>query len=233
MVKLKEVSFEEFLELVDYLESISEGGTQALIGRFFPFMSATEEFELNYVIDTREKANFERFRESYPEMNIDPDGKTEPSPKDYWEVHLKSLENVHQMASKYLEGRTGSEGMPNKPNGQIVAARSLEPLIRLPRQDPSFYIPRKKLFLDKHGTGPITRSRVEMAEADLRSVGVAPNTFLTPMLAYCESKKIENYRVFVDHLLRRLSILSEDKHLRSDVNRHFLAAVKSVSERNK
>jgi hypothetical protein len=233
MVKLREVGFTEFLELVDYLESISEGGTQALIGRFFPFMSATEELELNYVIDTREQTRFEAFREAHPDMEVDPEGKTEPSKKDYWEVHLKSIEAVHEMASKYLEKRGGIEDLQNKPNTQITSARSLKPLLSMPRQDPAFYVPKRKLFLDKHPNGALSKQRVEDAEKRLRNLKIAPNSVMTAMFAFCSSKKPENYRVFVDHFLRRLEILSEDSELKSDVNRDFLAALKTLSETNK
>jgi hypothetical protein len=233
MVKLRDVGFSEFLELVDYLESISEGGTQALIGRFFPFMSATEELELNYIIDTRDQGKFNAFRDAHPEMDVDPEGKTDPSPKDYWEVQLKSIEAVHEMASSYLDKRKGIEDISNKPNTQIVSAKSLKPLLSMPHQDPAFYVPKKKLFIDKHESGTLNKARIEDAESTLRRIGVAPNTFMIYVFAYCSSKKEENYKVLLDHLFRRLSILSEDSALKSQENRDFLHAVKSVSERNK
>jgi hypothetical protein len=233
MVKLREVEFTEFLELVDYLESISEGGTQALIGRFFPFMSATEELELNYIIDTRNWGRFNAFKEAHPEMDVDPEGKTDPSPKDYWEVQLKSIEAVHEMASSYLNKSKGIEDISNKPNTQIVSAKSLKPLLSMPHQDPAFYVPKKKLFLDKHTSGILNRARVEDAESSLRRLGIAPNTFMIYVFSYCSSKKEENYKVFLDHLFRRLSILSEDSALKSQSNREFLEAIKSVSQRNK
>jgi hypothetical protein len=233
MVKLKDVGFDEFLELADYLESISEGGTQALIGRFFPFMSATEELELNYVIDTRDRSQFERFRDSHPEMEVDPEGRTEPSKKDYWEVHLKSIDSVHEMASKYLERNDGVEDIPGKPNTQIRNAKSLEALWRMPFQDPSYYVMKRKLFMDKHSTGIINPERLSSAEATLRSLGIAPNTFMVYLFAYCSSKKFENYRVFADHVLRRISLLGEDGNLKSESSRSFLEAIKRVSERNK
>jgi hypothetical protein len=232
MTKLKEMSFGELVELIDYLDSVSEGGTQAFIGRFFPNLTAVQELELGYVIDSRDEKAFEKFRSDYPDMDIDPEGRSEPSEKRYWEIGERSLNYTYDLALAYLKSRNFREDIPNKPNTQIYNARTLAFLKNMPWQDPSFYVGRKKLFMDKNGRGPLSPERVSEAESKLRSLGVPPNKFMTYLFSYCENKKYENYRVVVDHLFRRIDILSEDKDLSSQSNRDFLDAIKSISEKN-
>lgn len=233
MIELREVSFEDFIELVDYLDSISEGGTQALLGRFFPDISSTQELELSYVVETRNREFFESFKSKNPDIKMDPEGRSEPSRKNYWEIELKSLDSVHAMASDYLSRHSGIEDVQNKPNTQVANAKSLSCLASMPKMDPSFYVIKRKMFLDKNVIPSINGGRIERAEASLRSLGIAPNTFLTYFFAYCSPKKPDNYRIFADHVLRRLVLLSQPGAMESQSNVDFLAAVKSVSEKNK
>jgi hypothetical protein len=83
MEKLKNLEYNDFIELVDYLNSLSDGAAIALIGKFFPNLTAVQELELNQVMESRDEDDYNLFKNEYPEMEIDPKGKSEPIKKNY------------------------------------------------------------------------------------------------------------------------------------------------------
>jgi hypothetical protein len=228
---LKELEFENFLELVNYLDSITEEAASLAIGGFFPGLTAVQELELNHIIETKEKDLFEKFKSDYPDIEIDPEGTSTPVQKNYWEVAEKALNHVYDLAFNSLKKSNFKDSSPAKENTQIYNARTLSCLKNMEYVNSSFYYPNRKLFIEKFPQ--ISLLTLEMAESNLKKKEIDAESFMSYVLTYCKKKKYENFATFIDHLLRRIDVLSSDKDMSSHSNIDFLDSINRVINKNK
>jgi hypothetical protein len=228
---LKELDFENFLELVEYLDSITEESASAAIGGFFPNLTAIQELELNHVIDTKDRILFERFKSEYPDIEINPDGTSVPSKKNYWEVTEKAINHVFDMALDSLKKSNFKDDSPSDENTQVYNAKTLSCLKNMEYVNPNLYYPMRKLFFEKFPQ--ISQSSFQDAEANLEKKGLDANGFLSYVIVYCKKKKYENFSFFLDHLFRRIDILALDESNVSNSNSDFLESINNVINKNK
>jgi len=228
---LKELEFENFLELVRYLDSITEESASLAIGGFFPSLTAIQELELNHIIEMKEKDLFEKFKSDYPDIEIDPEGTSIPIQKNYWEVAEKALNHVYDLAFNSLKKSNFKDNSPASENTQIYNAKTLSCLKNIEYISPALYYPNRKLFLDKFPQ--ISFLSIESAELNLKKKGVNSESFLSYVIFYCKKKKYENFATFIDHLFRRIDVLSSDKDMSSYSNIDFLDSINSIINKNK
>jgi len=231
MEKLRDLSYENFLELLEYLDSITENVAITAIGNFFPTLTALQELEIGYIVDSRDRDAFERFKEEYPDLDIDPEGKSEPEEKKYWQVTEKALNHTYDLAFNYLKNNNFKDDTNNKGNTQIYNAKTLAALKNMEYQDYLLYSFKRKLFIDKHPY--ISYKEFNKIEAVLRLTGIDPNRFMIYVVAYCKDKKYENFNLFLEHLFKRIEILEVDKDLISQSNKEFIEAINTVINKNK
>jgi hypothetical protein len=72
---------------------------------------------------------------------------------------------------------------------------------------------------------------MKVVEESLRKLGLQPAAFLINVIKYCHKRK-EDYSIFLDHLFKRIEILSADKKLFSEGNREFLSNINSIIDKN-
>jgi hypothetical protein len=227
---LRDLEYSEFLKLMDYLDSISENTAISLIGNFFPKLSALQELEIGYIIDSKDEQAFEKFKSDYPDLEIDEQGKSEAVKKDYWEITEKSLNYTYDMAFHSLKSNNFLDNTLGKVNTQIYNAKTLACLNNMTYQDDNAYLFKRKLFIDKFRLG---FGSFNNAEIILKNKGLDASKFFVYVIAYCKDKKYENFSKFLDHLFRRIELISKDTELKSSSNKEFLDNIISIINKNK
>jgi hypothetical protein len=231
MELLRDLNYEDFSELITYLESITDNAAMIAIGSFFPKLNALQELELGYIVDSKDRDAFERFKEEYPDLEIDPEGKSQPEEKRYWEVTEKALNHTYDLAFNYLKNNNFKDDSPDKRNTQIYNSKSLAALKNMEYQDSSIYPFKRKLFLDKNPY--LSNKEFNKIESVLKSISVDPNRLMIYVISYCKDKKYHNFNVFLEHLFKRIEILAEDKDMTSQSNKDFLEAINTIINKNK
>jgi len=231
MELLRDLNYEDFSELITYLESITDNAAMIAIGSFFPKLNALQELELGYIVDSKDRDAFERFKEEYPDLEIDPEGKSQPEEKRYWEVTEKALNHTYDLAFNYLKNNNFKDDNPDKGNTQIYNAKSLAALKNMEYQDSSIYPFKRKLFLDKNPY--LSNKEFNNIESVLKLIGVDPNKLMIYVISYCKDKKYNNFNIFLEHLFKRIEILAGDKDMTSQSNKDFLEAINTIINKNK
>jgi hypothetical protein len=231
MEHLRDLEYTNFLELLEYLESVTGDAAISVIGNFFPNLTALQEIELGYIIDSKDEKSFERFKEEYPDLEIDPEGKAQPKDKNYWEVTEKALNYTFDAAFSNLKHNNFKDDSQNKGNSQVYNAKTLAGLKNIDFQEPSMYPFKRKLFIDKNKQ--LSHREFNRIESLLRSLDIDPNKLLIYVIAYCKDKKYENYNLFLDHVFKRIELLVEDKNLVSNSNKDFLESINAIINKNK
>jgi hypothetical protein len=236
MEKLQNLEYDNFIDLLNYLESLSESDipeeievfVEEKIQKFFPHLNAVQQLELSYIVKNRDRKTFELFKESYPELDIDPTGQSTPDEKQYWQLTENSLNSVYDLAVQDLETNRFIDRSYNKVNTQVYNAKTLACLKNMETMKYDNYIFHRKLFLDSSAT---TNKKMKVVEESLRKLGLQPAAFLINVIKYCHKRK-EDYSIFLDHLFKRIEILSADKKLSSEGNREFLSNINSIIDKN-
>jgi hypothetical protein len=231
MELLRDLNYEDFSELITYLESITDNAAMIAIGSFFPKLNALQELELGYIVDSKDRDAFERFKEEYPDLEIDPEGKSQPEEKRYWEVTEKALNHTYDLAFNYLKNNNFKDDNSDKGNTQIYNAKSLAALKNMEYQDSSIYPFKRKLFLDKNPY--LSNKEFNNIESVLKLIGVDPNKLMIYVISYCKDKKYNNFNIFLEHLFKRIEILAGDKDMTSQSNKDFLEAINTIINKNK
>jgi hypothetical protein len=236
MQYLKDLKYENFVELLEYLEELADTESEEeklrfseeRIQNFFPTLSALQEIELSLVISKKDKDMFEQFKSQYPDLEVDETGTSKPNKKDYWELREKSLESVHQIAEDYLKSKGRKNPDMKSLNKQVCNAKSLDCLENegINNEKNTYYFLRK-LFLDRHPKDAVANQfNFLKFEKALEELGLNYHKFFTMVIIHCNSKKSrDEFVVFLDHLFRRIELLLSDKKLKSDNNRKFLDAI--------
>lgn len=231
MELLRDLNYEDFSELVTYLESITDNAAMIAIGNFFPKLTALQELELGYIVDSKDRDAFERFKQEYPDLEIDPEGTSQPEEKRYWEVTEKALNHTYDLAFNYLKNNNFKDESLDKGNTQIYNAKTLAALKNMEYQDHSLYPFKRKLFLDKNPY--LSNKEFNKIESVLKSINLNPSGLMIYVISYCKDKKYQYFNVFLEHLFKRIEILAEDKDMTSQSNRDFLEAINAIISKNK
>jgi hypothetical protein len=113
-------------------------------------------------------------------------------------------------------------------NTQVYNAKTLACLKNMNAMKYDNYIFHRKLFLD---SSIMTNKKIKVVEGSLKELGLQPAAFLINVIKYCYKRK-EDYSIFLDHLFKRIEILSVDKELSSESNREFLSNINSIIDKN-
>ncbi len=239
MNTIKDLEYSNFIELVEYLKSISgeenEDGKMGFVlnrmGNFFPELTSLQELELGYVLDNLDKEKYERFRDNNPDIRVDETGKSSPSKKDYWMIKEKALNHLFDMAQNNLKSKDFKDNHPDRLDTQVHNAKTLSPLKNMQKQDSIAYAFKRALFFKKFSFMPA--EDFVKYEKHMEELGVEDYTvFLNYFLSYCYNKKYKNFSIFFEHVLKRIEILYSDKDLKSQFNKDFLEAIKSIVNKN-
>jgi len=242
---LKDLNFEDLVELLEYLENISGKETpeerisfvEERIGNFFPNLSALQELEFSFIINNRDRQSFETFRASYPDLEIDTEGRSTPKEKAYWQIREKALESIYTFALEDLQNNSFIDKSKNKINTQVYNAKNLSILKNMEetRSQAYIYIYQRKLFLDRwKGHYIINQKRFNEIEKILATVidGNDVPSFLMKVVLYCKNKNEKDFSVFLEHMFERIEILGLDGSLSSESNKQFLENIKTVIDKN-
>jgi hypothetical protein len=236
MEKLQNLEYNNLIELLNYLESLSESDipeetevfVEEKIQNFFPHLNAVQQLELSYIVKNRDEKAFELFRESYPDLEIDPTGQSIPDEKQYWQLTENSLNSIYDLAIQDLEANRFMDRSYNKVNTQVYNARTLACLKNMEAMKYDNYVLHRKLFLDN---STLTNKQMKVVEDGLKELGLKPAAFLINVIKYCHKRK-EDYSIFLDHLFKRIEVLIADKELTSDSNKEFLSNINSIIDKN-
>jgi len=239
MKKLEELQYEELVSLVEYLRSISTSEEEMKnqdvlinIERFFPTLTAVQELEFNKIItdillkeETAEK-DFNDFKELNPNVEIDPDGKSIPTKKNYWEINIASLDNIYLMALNILKENNFKDPNKFKYNTQVYNAKNLTPFINRGKIT-SNYIFNRQLYLKKNENQLINQKALRRYESLLKEK-VGSVDLLNSLLDYIKDKKYEEYSLFVNHLFERIELLCKDVNLEHPSNKEFYEKILEI-----
>jgi len=237
MEKLGGLDYNNFIELLDYLESLSEYETEEETGvfveekihSFFPNLDAVQEIELSYIISNRDKKLFEVFKQNNPEVEVDPTGQSVPKDRDYWQLTENALNSVYTLAKEDLESTKFIDKSYNKVNTQVYNAKNLNCLANMESMKYDSYLMHRKLFLDSSNIK--TGKEFNELERKLTEIGVKPSQFLINVVKYCYKRK-DDYSVFLRHLFDRIEVLHSDNELTSESNKSFLDSINTVIAKN-
>jgi len=243
MAYLKDLNFEDLIELLDYLEDISGkeikeeklSFVEAKIGNFFPSLSAVQEMEFSSIIGDRSIELFELFKGKYPNLEIDTTGRSTPKEKEYWEIREKALNELYLFALENLEKNSFLDKSTNKMNMQVYNAKNIVFLKDMNGGRTDLYAFYRKLFLDKFKGHRIINQRnfsnAEVVLGELFSKDEVQLFFLNTVI-YCKDKDENEISLFLEHLFERLEILLLDKKLSSDSNKAFLEGINDILSKN-
>lgn len=237
MEKLGGLDYNNFIELLDYLESLSEYETEEETGvfveekihNFFPNLDAVQEIELSYIISNRDKKLFEVFKQNNPDIELDPTGQSTPKDRDYWQLTENALNSVYTLAKEDLESTKFIDKSYNKVNTQVYNAKNLNCLANMESMKYDSYLMHRKLFLDSSNIK--TGKEFNELERKLTEIGVKPSQFLINVVKYCYKRK-DDYSVFLRHLFDRIEVLHSDNELTSESNKSFLDSINTVIAKN-
>jgi hypothetical protein len=236
MEKLQNLEYNNFIELLDYLESLCDSDipeerelfVEEKIQNFFPELDAVQELELSYIVKTRNKEAFELFKGGYPDIMIDTTGRSTPESKDYWQLVENSLESIYNFAIQELESAKFIDKSFNKVNTQVYNAKTLSCLKNMEALKKDNYLLHRKLFIDSNRK--VSAKEFKRAEDELKSIGLDASAFLISVVRYAH--KTKDVFIFLDHLFKRINILASDVNLKSKASREFLSNIKLVIDKN-
>jgi hypothetical protein len=240
MRNLGDLEYNNLIELLDYLESISgsdiyeekKAFAEDKIWKFFPNLTFIQELEFSYIINERDEKAFQEFKSNYPNILIDESGKSTPSDKDYWEVKEKALEMAYSIAYEKLRSNGFKDDSLHKVNSQVYNSKNLSGLKNIELNNKPPYLMLRKLFVDKHEDMLVNYKTFERYERILKDLDIDVNLFLGLTIMYCNGKQYDEFSIFLEHLLRRIDVLHADKELKSVHTKEFLDNIHSVINKN-
>jgi hypothetical protein len=240
MKKLNELTFNNLLELVDYLKILSQKETleeqinfvEDRLGGFFPNLNANQELELFYIVNNKDEVAFNIFKEQNKDMDVDETGMSQPSQKNYWEIKEKALESIYSAALEKLEKRDFKDSSKHRIHTQVYWAKNLNCFknIKIENISPLVsYSYRKKVFLNKFLNDPILNEfTINKIEKHLTSFNIDYKKFFELFFKFVENKKRDNFILFTEHLFKRIELMSSDKDLISVNNKQFKDNLENV-----
>jgi hypothetical protein len=241
MNQIKDLEYKNFIELLDYLENLSGSDEEDIrkafmeerIHNFFPTLTALQELEFSHVVNTRNEQSFEKFKQDYPDLKVDSDGKSTPIEKNYWEIKERAVKSIYDLAENNLKENSFKDESPNKVNSQVHNARSLSCLLNRDFGEPKAYVFSRKLFIDKFpNENFISFEKFTEIEKILSDKEIDAKKFLFYVIEYCKNKKLGNFIYFLENLFTRIELLGLDKSLISEENKLFLSNVIKVVNKN-
>lgn len=236
--RLKNLNYDNFIELIEYLGEVSgkedleekELFVEEKIQNFFPKLNAVQEIELSFIIKNKSQEQFELFRDNYPDLEIDVEGKSKPEDKQYWLIREKTLESVCDLALENLKENSFIDRSINKIDSQVYNAKNLSNLKNMPATEGKNYFLYRKLFLKKYEDDfLINNKNFNKYEKILKDLEIKEyNKFFLTLVNYIKEKKREEFSLFLEHLFERIELLGLDVDLTSSKNIEFKENILSI-----
>lgn len=231
-VELKEVNYEQFIDLLDTINETNEDIIKILY-LLIPNMSSLNMIELNNIIESYKNKKedtevlFNNFKNNNPDLllsfNMDPDDVVE---KKYWEISLKSVEEIYNNAFNILKRNNFIDKSKFQINSQVYNAKNLSCLKNI--KNPSSYAMRRQLYFKKYiETDNFNRKILKEIEDYLLKV-IGNVKSLAAFMEYISNKKDNYISVFMDHFLIRMNSLVHDEKLENPLNKEFLENLKEI-----
>lgn len=227
MIKLKNVPFSEFNELVKFLGKDKDIYIIERIGRFFTNLNSEELFDLNHLCsmilndDPSAEDVYRLYIENHPDAEMDETGKSNVKIdiSDAWLLSLKSIDSLYAMAEETLKKNNYVDNSPHKVNSQVYNGKNLSNLKNYKSKHD--YLSNKVLYFKKHTeTKGLNKENLKLAEKTLSALKL-PYTSLNKIIEIAELKISENWETFVEHFFVRMDALSHDIDLNNSSNKEF------------
>lgn len=231
MIEISQVKYEDFKELVKFLQFNEPNSEYHKITKrlthFIKDMNAIQSVFIDNIVNNiltespEAENSFNVFKQTYPYLEVDPNGKLESEPFQYYQIALHSINMVYEEAKSHLENKT-----LRQVDQQVLDARSLEPLIKMEGQ---FEYPIRKCIYFKKPNRPITVDQMKNAEEEIKQILGKENNIMGKFLNYIYYKKSEKISLFIDHFLYRLDITAKDEKLVYEEDKIFVENLKKIS----
>lgn len=232
MINFSEITFEDFKELVLFLkfnddENEYHNITKRLT-RFIDSLNAYKSILIDNIIkdilsnkEEDAKILLDRFKESFPDTQFDPDGKLDLTNFNYFELSLQSCDLIFNQAKEKIN--SNQETILDR---QVYDAKTLEPLLKLNGRYE--YPLRKVLYFRQNTPRSISKEEIKELESKIKELFPEENNILGKFLDFIFYKKYEKCRIFVEHFLYRVDILFKDKKREHPSDKEFYDLLKKL-----
>ena len=229
MKTISELTYEDLCELLKFISTLTNATEKGddVIGRFFPSLTAVQLLEFTHLCeaitnnDENARMLFDRFVLNNPDVLVDPEGKSEPVKKNFWEISLKSLDMLYELSRDYLEKNEYEDKTPNNLHLQAYLAMHPEGLNALDKSKKAYGYKRVMFFKKNQERPYLNNKRLNHIERALDIV-LGSHKILNRVLDFIiEAKDEESYKVFVEHFFSRVDVLLLDTERKYPSNQVF------------
>ena len=202
MIDFKDVTFSDFKELVSFLKFGDEEkeyhNITKRLTRFIEGMNAYQSIMIDNTVknileekyDDAEKI-FDSFKETYPDIQFDPEGKLDLTDFNYFEISLQTCDMLFNQAKERIEGNRASDV-----DRQIYNAKTLEPLLKMTGRYE--YPCHKVVYFKQNNLKPVTKEDLKNLEEEIKEIIPEENNIMGKFLEFIYHKKYEKCNVFVE-----------------------------------
>lgn len=246
MEKLKNLTYNEFEELVEFFKELESKQNPDTIDfaitrdleRFIPNINAEAAISLSNVIKSKSESDYNNFLEMYPELEFDKTGRSAPN-IDYNQLVNKTITTmynnaVERFSNDYYKNIKSSNDTRSifqyKADKQIIDAFTLEPLIKLKTKSNNDYVGTELLTIfNKNYQKPlaITKSQYLQLQSESKDILNRRSNLAPKVLEYSMIKKENNVTVFIDHVIERVHLVHEAPEI-CDWRDEFIKHLKEV-----
>lgn len=229
MKKISELTYEDLCELLKFISSLNgeKAESEDIIGRFFPSLTALQLLEFTHlcdaIINNDENARvlFDRFVLNNPDVLVDPEGKSTPSEKNYWEISLQSVDMIYEMARDYLEKHDFEDRTPMNIHLQAYMGMHPEALNALDKSKTAYGYKRVMFFKKHPEKHYLSHKKLNHMEKALDII-IGSHKVLSKVLDFViEAKEEDSYKIFVEHFFTRIDTLLLDTERKYPSNQLF------------
>jgi hypothetical protein len=210
---IKELTFEQFEKIVAAIRMLGEQilSEKEITGedevneflvsklqKFFPELTPLQEIEFNTLVRELTEENYNDFVAKYPDIHVDPTGKSTPKKKEYWELLADSIEKIYETATQK------EEKIPA--DYQVISAFSLDFLKKKKYQA---YLLTRKMLCEKMNYEKTVFETYEQALLKKFSKEET-NVFMGQVTGYLwdNRKTLKSKSILVENFMARLECFS-------------------------
>lgn len=228
-MKIKELEYNDFLELLTFIEGHFKDDeehkikTLLVLRKFFPKLEGIQLILLVNLIEGKTEELFNAFLSVAGENDFDPTGKSTPEDANFGGMNLDMLDMMTMNKLK-----DDAKPAVKRKYREMMAAKTLEPLILKKDLKSETYVYRKKVYLRKSEKA-FSLEELNKFEENLKKLDVNYHQILVRMIDYISERSTDNGRLFFEHVSTRVLSCVMDSTLSDPRNVEYLEKLRKIS----